>query len=89
MMLFVRNKVENFDQWKRVFDSQAEAGNAAGLSLVYVWRSMDEADQVFFLFEVEDRGRAEAFMNTPEAASTGRKAGVIDGDFHFLEALNA
>ena len=36
------------------------------------------------MFEVEDRGQAEAFMNAPEAASVQSEAGVIEGDFHFL-----
>ena len=89
MMLLVRNKVEDVDQWKRLFHTQAEAARAAGLTLIHMWQSVDEADQVFFLLEVEDRGRAEAFMSTPEAAATGRNAGVIEGDFHFLNELVA
>ena len=89
MMLLSRNKVTDVDRWKRVFDSQDEAGRAAGLKVIHVWRAVDEPDQVFFLFKVEDRGRAEAFMSSPDAAETGRRAGVIDGDYHFLEALNS
>ena len=85
MVLLVRNKVKEFDQWKRVFDSQAEAARAAGLNLIQLWRSVDEANEVYFLFEVEDRGRALAFMNAPEAESTGVEAGVIEGAYHFLE----
>jgi len=42
-----------------------------------------------FLFEVEDRGRAEAFMNAPEAAPIQSEAGVIEGDFHFLNVDEA
>lgn len=84
MVLLVRNKVKDFDQWRRVFDSQARETRAAGLNLIEMWRSVDDANDVFFLFEVEDRGRAEAFMNTPEAASVGDEAGVIEGDYHFL-----
>ncbi len=88
MVLLVRNKVKDFDQWRRVFDSQAEAARAAGLNLIQMWRSVDDANEVFFLLEVEDRGRAEAFMSTPEAASTGSEAGVIEGDYHFLNVEN-
>jgi hypothetical protein len=85
MVLLVRNKVKDFQRWRRVFDSQAEAGRVAGLNLIQMWRSVDEANDVFFLLEVEDRDGAEAFMNAPEAASAGREAGVIEGDYHFLE----
>jgi len=84
MMLLVRNKVKDFDQWRPVFDSQADAARAAGLNLIQMWRSVDEANEVFFLMEVEDRGRAEAFMNAPAAASAGIESGVIEGAFYFL-----
>ena len=87
MMLLVRNKVKDVGHWTRLFGSQTEAARAAGLSLVKLWRSVDEPDQVYFVLEVEDRGKAEAFMSTPEAASVGHESGVIDGEFHFLETL--
>lgn len=86
MLLLARNKVKDFDQWRHVFDSQTEAACAAGLNLIHLWRSVDDANEVFFLFEIEDRGRAEAFMHAPEAAAIGNLAGVIEGDFHFLNA---
>ncbi len=84
MVLLVRNKVKDFDQWKRVFVAQAQAGRDAGLHLTAMWRSADDVNEVFFLLEIEDRGRAEAYMSTPEAAAVGLEAGVVDGDFHFL-----
>ncbi len=87
MVLLSRNKVRDFEQWRGVFDSNAEAARLAGLNLIQMWRSVDDANDVFFLFEVEDRGRAEAFMNAPEAASAGDEAGVIEGDYHFLEVF--
>ena len=87
MMLLVRNRVRDVDRWKRVFDGQTTAGAAAGLAVVRVWRSLDAADEVFFLLDVEDRERAEAFMASPESAAVGVEAGVIDGEVHFLDAF--
>ena len=87
MVLLVRNRVQDVDRWKRVFDDQAAAGAAAGLTVLQVWRSVDAADEVFFLLEVEDRARAEAFMASPESAAVGVEAGAIDGEVHFLEAF--
>jgi len=49
-----------------------------------MWRCLDDPNEVFFLFQVQDRGRAEAFMQTPESAATGVEAGVIDGEAHFV-----
>ena len=87
MVLLVRNRVKDADRWKRVFDAQAAAGTAAGLTVLHVWRSVDAPDQVFFLLEVEDRARAEAYMASPEAAAVGVEAGAIDGEVHFLDAF--
>ncbi len=84
MVLLVRNRVEDFDRWRRVFDAQAEASPSSGLSLAQMWRSVDDPNEFFFLLEVEDRGRAEAFMHAPQSAAVGVEAGVIDGDYHFL-----
>ena len=87
MVLLVRNRVKDADRWKRVFDAQAAAGAAAGLTVLHVWRSVDAPDQVFFLLDVEDREKAEAYMASPESAAVGVEAGAIDGEVHFLEAF--
>ncbi len=47
-------------------------------------RSAEDPNNVFFILDVEDRGRAEAFIHAPESAAVGRAAGVIDGDYNFL-----
>ncbi len=62
-------------------------GRRGRLAVVRVWRSVDAADEVFFLLEVEDRARAEAFMASPESAAVGVEAGVLDGEVHFLDAF--
>ena len=89
MKLLVRNRVEDVDRWKRRFDEQEDAARAAGLTLVHLWRSADEPEQLYFLFDVEDRARAEAFMSTPEAEAVGRAAGVVDGAAWFLTEWDA
>lgn len=86
MELLVRNKVRDFDHWKGVFDQQSEAGLAAGMKLARMWRTADDPNNVFFILEVEDRKRAEDYMHAPESAEVGRKAGVIDGEYYFLDS---
>ena len=55
-----------------------------GLELVNLWQSMDDPNEVFFLLDVADVDRANAFMARPESRETGEKSGEIDGSFHFL-----
>lgn len=49
--MLVRNRVADFAKWKRIFDSHAEAHREAGLHLVHLWRSLEDQNNVFFLFE--------------------------------------
>ena len=82
--MLCRNRVRNFEQWKHVFDSHADAHRGAGLKLVHLWQDADSPSQVFFLFEVEDIARARAFVTASDAASAAHDSGLIEGEFHFF-----
>ena len=80
-----RNRVEDYSKWKQVFDSQDSAAREAGLHLTDLWRDIEDPNNVFFIFRVSDLKKARAFISAPEATEVGRKAGVLDGEIHFLE----
>jgi hypothetical protein len=82
--LLCRNRVADFRRWKRVFDSHASSHRAAGLHLNAFWRAVADADNVVFLFEVRNMRKARAFISAPAAARAAAQAGVIEGDYHFL-----
>ena len=85
--MLCRNRVADFERWKRVFESHTEAHRGAGLELLALWRKQDEPNEVFFLFSVESVERARAFVEAPQAADAGEEAGVLEGEIHFLEPL--
>lgn len=85
-VMLCRNRVRDFSEWKRVFESHAEAHRAAGLRRVHLWHVMNNFDDVFFLFEMGNLEKARAFINTPGAAEAAKQSGVIEGEYHFLEA---
>lgn len=76
--LICRNKVADFDRWKRVFDSHAEAQRASGLRVQHVWRNIDDPTDVHMLFQVDDLAKARAFVNSPKVSETQRASGLID-----------
>ena len=86
VVMLCRNRVVDFEKWKRVFDSNPTALRNAGLRLTNLWRDVEEPNNVFFLFEVADTDKARAFISSPAAAETGRTSGVLDGECHFLES---
>jgi hypothetical protein len=87
--MLCRNRVVDFGRWKRVFDSHADAAREAGLTLVNLWRGLEDQNDVFFLLEVSDLEKARAFVTSPEGEETGKIAGVIDGEIHFLSSPGA
>jgi hypothetical protein len=83
--LFCRNRVVDFERWRAVFASHQAAHQQAGLSLVKLWRSVEQPNNVFFVFEVASLSKASEFIRSPEATQAGKASGVIDGEYHFLE----
>jgi hypothetical protein len=83
--LLCRNRVVDFAQWKAVFASHAAAHKDAGLRLVNIWRSVEEPNNVFFMFEVASMDKAREFIANPRAAEAGEASGVVDGEYHYVE----
>jgi len=83
--MLCRNRVADFPRWKAVFASHAAAHRDAGLRLLHIWRSVEDPNNVFFLFEVASIEKAKEFISNPEAAKAGQASGVLDGEYHFVE----
>ena len=83
--MLVRNRVEDYDRWKKVFDEQDAAAREAGLVLTDLWRDADDPNNVFFVLSIGDLEKARAYVADPESAEVGKRAGVIDGEIHYVE----
>ena len=84
--MLCRNRVRDYHTWREVFDSHAAIQREAGMRVVHIWRAVDEPNNVFFLFEIDDIEAVQAFMSEPAAAQGRTDAGVVDGEYHFLES---
>jgi len=89
MQLLVRNRVNDFSKWYAHFQEERAAAAEYGVTLAAVWQTADDPNVVFFLLDVEDVDRANAFMARPESQEIGIKSGVIDGEVHYLKAVAA
>ena len=83
--MLCRNVVKDFARWKKIFDSQENAARNNGLKLMEMWQEVNDPDNVFFIWEVENIDKANEFINDPESAKIGEKAGVIDGWCYFID----
>jgi hypothetical protein len=85
LYMLCRNRVSDYATWRAVFDSHATAHRRATLSLLHVWRAVENPNDVFFIFEVGDIGEARAFIGAPGAVEAARDSGVLEGEYHFVE----
>ncbi len=84
--MLCRNTVNDFQQWKAIFNSHKELHQKAGLRLIGVWRATDNPNNIFFNFEIESIEKAQAFIDDPASAEAGKAAGVIEGEYHYAES---
>ncbi|SFP32426.1 hypothetical protein [Tranquillimonas alkanivorans] len=62
MQLLCRFDTPDYDEWKKTFDADAEDRMNAGLTLLQLWRDADTPSAALALFEVNDRKRAQAWI---------------------------
>jgi hypothetical protein len=82
--MLCRNRVPDYQTWRRKFDAQKEASLDAGLTLVNLWQCLDDPNNVFFFFKVGSLEKTKAFISAPGNAEIGKAAGVLDGEIHFI-----
>ena len=84
--LLVRHGVRDYAHWRALFAADAADQRAAGMHVLHVFRDPENQNIAVFLFEVEDRARAEAFMARPGGEKIAEAAGVQPPfDVHWLE----
>ena len=84
LRMFVWHRLEDFARWKEAADSHREAREAAGLWLEWVRQDDTDPNHIIFSLKVDDRERAEAFVNDPETADVGEDIGVLEGGYFYV-----
>ncbi|MCB5200291.1 hypothetical protein LGQ03_13670 [Loktanella sp. TSTF-M6] len=70
MQLLTTTKTDDFASFKTAFDTETEKRMNAGLTLMQMWRDADDAETVLCLFDVNDRGRAQDWLQTEQQTGT-------------------
>lgn len=63
MHLLARFDTTDYTKWKSDFDDDAENRSQAGLTLLQLWRDADTPSAAVALFEVNDRDKAQAWLD--------------------------
>lgn len=62
------------DAWKNAIEADRQAHAEAGLRFNQVWRNVDDPEQIFFLFEVDDLERGKKFLAEAGALEKDKQA---------------
>jgi len=87
LQLIWQADVADFDAWYEVFRQDREARDHAGLSTLQVWRDPDDRNHAWVLFRVNDRAKAEAFIDSEELAMHRERGGVHNITTKLLETV--
>ena len=74
--LFVRHKVNDYDQWKRVYDGFAGTRHEWGVTGASVHRDVEDPDTVIVTHQFADSAAAQRFVEADELRGAMAEAGV-------------
>ena len=73
----IKHKVEDYSRWKPVFDEHGMTREKAGCKGVQLFRSSDEPNNIFILFEWDRKENAMRFIESEDLKKRMQQAGVI------------
>ena len=84
--ILVSHKIENWDKWKPVFDNDEEERKSYGVNLKKLFRSAQDPNEIFCLFDAPDENSAAECINRPHLKTLMQNAGVItEPEFKILK----
>ena len=75
--VWVMHKVENYDNWKSVFDDNSAMRKAYGSKGAIVFHNANDPNHIFVKSEWENMEKAKSFVESEDLKITMQKAGVI------------
>ena len=74
--MFVRHKVSDYSNWKRIYDEFASVRKEKGVTGASVHRDANDANTIFVTHQFKDLTAARAFADSEELKSAMANAGV-------------
>ena len=86
--MLVRRKVEDYENWKPVFEEHGETRRESDSKAVRLFRNADDPNETVILIEWEDLENARRFAQSEDLRETMQRAGVADQpNIYFLEEV--
>lgn len=75
--LIIRQKVKDYQQWKRAFSSAAALRKASGEKGCHIFRSPEDVNEVAILMEWDDIRNAVKYSQNKLFKETAQTAGIL------------
>ena len=86
----MRHKVKDYAAWQPHFEADLPRQLAAGLHYMELNRGVDDPNELFIVFQVDDVAKARAFMRDPKLKDVMAQAGVTDEPtVYFMETAKS
>lgn len=86
--MLIHHSVEDFAQWKPIFDEHANARARNGSKAYRLFRKTGHPNELFILFDWENEDRARAFSRSEDLREAMQRAGVLSQpEIYFLEEI--
>ena len=77
-LYYGKHKVKDYSQWRVLFDGDQDRLASIGVILLNVMQSIDDPNEVHFIFDIPDFGAFVHMMQTPHSKGLLLKAGVLE-----------
>lgn len=84
MQLIIHQKITDYAKWRTAFDADHESRTQAGLSTLQIWMDDDSTEHVFFLLEVNDKSKAQAWITRSDALHSDDGNTVLNSSAYFV-----
>ena len=86
MQMICHHEVTDFDAWKIAFDADDEARRNAGLTVLQVWKHVDSTTHAFFLLNVNNRDKAQGWIDRSNALHGDDGNTVTHASAYFIDS---
>lgn len=86
--VLVRHKVEDYAKWKPEFDEDGDSRKASGFKGGYIYRNVDDHNELVILLEIDDLEKARQYVQSEEVRQKIKRSGVLGkADVIFLDEV--
>lgn len=86
--VIIQHEVEDYDDWKPVFDDHARTREENGCRGGTLFRTPENPNELLAIFEWDDVDNAKSFVQSEDLREKMQQAGVVsDPEITFLEKI--